>query len=96
MTENSQRLRAALDEVHRELEQVGDVDPEIRTMLQSALADMQVVLGDAAAEDDSGPGVEHESIIHRLTEAARHFEQTHPTLSGMLGSTIDALGRMGI
>jgi hypothetical protein len=31
-----------------------------------------------------------------LAEAARHFEESHPTLSGTLGSVIDTLGQMGI
>jgi hypothetical protein len=42
---------------------------------------------------DSG---QQESVIERLTEAAKHFDDEHPTLAGMIGSVIDTLGRMGI
>jgi hypothetical protein len=34
--------------------------------------------------------------VERLSEAARHFEDSHPNLSGTIGGVIDAIGRMGI
>ena len=45
---------------------------------------------------DQQQAAEEHSIIDRLREAAQHFEESHPVLSSMIGSTIDALARMGI
>jgi Domain of unknown function (DUF4404) len=42
------------------------------------------------------PSGDEESIIERLSAAERHFEQTHPTLAGIVGSIVNALSRMGI
>jgi hypothetical protein len=43
------------------------------------------------------PGTEQEeTIVDRLSAAQRHFEQTHPTIAGIVGSVINALSRMGI
>ncbi len=95
MSEQRDKLRAALGELRGELHHIADVDPEVRAMLEGTIADIHTVLdkpGEAGGVGENAP----ESIVERLSEAARHFEDTHPTFSGILGSTIDALSRMGI
>jgi hypothetical protein len=90
VSEELAKLRATLAELHEELANVEPGNPEIRALLDSAVADIQQTInrrGDAA--NDS-------SIVDRLRAAARHYEESHPTLSGILGSIVDALSRMGI
>jgi hypothetical protein len=93
LPEDHERLRRTLAELHAELQSVDRVDPEVRTLLESAIDDIHGKL-DAPSAEVAEP--QDDTIANRLTEAARHFEVTHPTLSGTLGSVIDALGRMGI
>ena len=100
MTEPAQRLRVTLAQLHGELERVGELDPDVRAMLEASLADIHQVLertgeskhaeaGEAAEKEDS-------SIRERLNEAVQHFEESHPSLATNLGSLIDTLQQMGI
>ena len=98
MTERDDDLRATIQHLHELLDGVDDVDPQARELLAGALGDIRDKLGvdssgGTAEQDDSE---QHESVVERLTEAAKHFDEEHPTLAGMIGSVIDTLGRMGI
>lgn len=88
MNQDRDRLERALAELDAELAELGSVDPPLRQRLERTLADLRTALKDTP---QSQPGV-----VQRLSESARNFEETHPNLSGMIGSVIDALGRMGI
>ncbi len=37
-----------------------------------------------------------EYLVHELTEALEHFEETHPQLTDILGRMSDLLSKMGI
>ena len=87
MSHDQDRLKRKLAELQQELAGLTNVDPEVRQRLEQTLEELQ----DVTAEVDTHPG-----LTQRLTESARHFEETHPNLAGMIGSVIDALGRMGI
>lgn len=92
MADNLTRLRTTLEQLHRELDKIESTDPEIQALLASAVSDIQEKI-----EGQEGRADEvDESIADRLTAVARHYEESHPTLSGIVGSIIDALSRMGI
>ncbi|MEX0866147.1 MAG: DUF4404 family protein [Pirellulales bacterium] len=88
------KLEEALATLHAELRQLDHVDPEVERELQTALADIEVALGNRSEEEASDE--ESPPVQDRLTDAMRHFEESHPTLSGVIGSVIDTLSRMGI
>ncbi|MCG8584253.1 MAG: DUF4404 family protein [Pirellulales bacterium] len=92
MNEERNALLGTLDDLHEELETAQDVSPEVEEKLREAMDDIRKVL-DAKEPDttETSPGV-----TGGLSDAARDFESSHPTISSMLGSVIDALGRMGI
>ena len=94
MSEPSNKLRAALDQLHSQLHGAGAIDPEIRKRLQGAMDEIRAVL-EAPGERPSAKA-DHEPLIHRLTEAAGQFEVSHPTLSGTVERLIEALRQMGI
>lgn len=101
MSDDVAKLRATMAELNEQLAALGSVNPEVRARLETALADIHRLLDQGAAERSGTvggePSGEHdESIVQRLAAAERHFERTHPTLAGVLGSVIDALARMGI
>jgi hypothetical protein len=92
MTEERKALLGTLDELHGELEAAEDVSPAVEAKLREAMGDIRRVLDANEPEATETPP----TVAGGLSEAARDFESSHPTLSTMLGSIIDALGRMGI
>jgi Domain of unknown function (DUF4404) len=101
MPDEPDDLRATLDRLHEQLRGAANISPETRGHLKGVLEDIHALLGDEppkAGESATGSSrdASHESIVRRLTSAEREFEVTHPTLAGIVGSVIDALGRMGI
>ena len=91
MPADREKLRAAVEELHNELASVEDVDADMQQLLKDAMADIDKALQDQSAKrDDDG------NLADRLSEAAQHFEDSHPTLTGIIGSVIDTLSRMGI
>ena len=64
-------------------------------MLQGAMEDIHLIL-DQDKQTAADGGRQHASVVERLSEAAQHYEDQHPTLSGILGSMIDTLSNMGI
>jgi hypothetical protein len=101
MAEESNNLRETLAQLHEQLRAAPDLGAETRRQLQQVVADIHALLEQAPPAGTSSPAgplraLEQESIVARLGSAEREFQATHPTLAGIVGSIIDALGRMGI
>lgn len=98
MTDQSDELKATIQHLDELLEGADDVDPQARASLAAALDEIRDKLGAEPESEtaESTESSEQETLIERLTEAARQFEDEHATLAGMIGSVIDTLGRMGI
>lgn len=88
-----ERLRARLDELHEQLGQVEEVEPEVRASLELLMADVRKVLERSGEKDVAA---EQESVLERLKDAAGQFEESHPVLFGTLGRVMDVLSQMGI
>lgn len=85
-------LRQRLEELHAELARTESVDASAREALQAVLGDIQALLARSEGEESQSPS----SLSERLSEATRHFEESHPTLATTMGRVIDALNNMGI
>ena len=107
MAEHSEQLQATLVELHDQLAHTREITPELRKLLAGLATDIERILSDEVLADaatghsplaggSSSRVVQRESLIARLGDAAREFEDTHPTLAGTIGSIIDALGQMGV
>ena len=88
MSSDPERLQAALDELHRQLAELGSLDVESRNRLTAALREIQTTLRTKAQPP--------KTLLPRLREAAIGFEESHPRLSTAIGALIDALARVGI
>lgn len=88
MSADPEQLQRVLDELHRQLAEVGSLDVESRNRLTAALREIQLTLRTSAPPE--------KSLLPRLREAAIGFEESHPAISSTIGSLIDALARMGI
>ena len=95
MSETSERLRQALNQLHAELESIDRVDPEVEGLLREAVDDIHAAMASSTEETPPDQPAD-ESIGQRLSEVARHFEESHPTFAGTLGKLVDLLGQMGI
>ncbi len=91
MTEYTDRLKSTVAELEDELRSLEHVDNETRAVLEQAVLDILAALH-AAAPGERAP----QSLLDRLHDAAEEFEESHPTVTGILGRLIDGLGRMGI
>ena len=87
-----EQLRERIQELLGELEQIETTDQEARDRLASVLHDIREAVADSG-EDASGA---HESLLERLNEATRHFKESHPTLTAMVGRVADSLSNLGI
>ena len=83
---SDQELRRTLQDLRRELSEVGDVDGEMEAMLAEIRADIEVVMERAQPHP----------LRDRLTEAIERFEQSHPELANAMGAVADQLARMGV
>jgi predicted RNase H-like nuclease (RuvC/YqgF family) len=94
MAEHISKLKETIRELEAELESLDSIDQETRAVLESALAEISETLRrrDSGAETHEEP----QSLATKLQEAAEGFESSHPTLFGIVGRTVNALGQMGI
>jgi hypothetical protein len=91
VTEPHDKLKAALDELQAQLEEMRAVDPEVASQLGSTIDQARAVLAGRPTAAD-----EHASMVEKLRGAVLEYEASHPTLAGNLGAVINALGQMGI
>lgn len=94
MNQRLEKLRATVQDLERELNEIDSLDGATREVLAQAARDIQVALGDQ--EQASERLAAEPSMTERLRDAARDFETSHPELSGVLERVIDALGQLGI
>ncbi len=93
MSDRARRLHETLVELHAQLEESGELDPQLREELRASAGQIQAALDEAP----EGEGGNLESgLIERLRTAVRRFEGSHPKLTAATGRVIDALSEMGI
>jgi hypothetical protein len=108
MADSIEKLKAIVRELETELHELPAVDEQAAALLQEAIREIQTVLQSrqfdarSAVEREPEPLDEDlqpdasETVIDRLKHAAHQFENSHPTLTGILSRLIDGLGQMGI
>jgi predicted ribosome quality control (RQC) complex YloA/Tae2 family protein len=108
MADSIEKLKEIVRELEDELHELSAVDEQAAELLQEAVREIQTVLQSrqldarSAVEREPEPLDEDlqpdasESVIDRLNRAAHQFENSHPTLTGILSRLIDGLGQMGI
>lgn len=91
MTEYIDKLKSTVAELEHELRSIDRVDGETRAVLEQAVLDILATLH-TAAPGERAP----QSLLDRLQSAAQEFEESHPTVTGILSRLVDGLGQMGI
>jgi len=86
------QLRERIQELLGELEQVKAVDPGARDRLAAVVEEIR----SAVENGDEDGSKADDSLLERLNEATRHFEESHPTLTAMVGRVADSLSNLGI
>jgi len=82
------RMQALLDELDRE----DSLDADARDRLMAVLDEIR----DTVEAGSLRNGEEDESLVDRLNEATRHFEESHPTLTALVGRIAESLSNLGI
>lgn len=93
MSPETEKLRATLSELEGELREIQSLDADARALLEQAAREIGTALQQVPASGADGAA---ESLGDRITTAARRFETTHPTLSGILERIADGLAQLGI
>ena len=83
------RLRETLEALERELERTRELDAASREQLERVVEEAREVL-ERTGGDEGG------SLLHRLREATRDFEEEHPALAETIGRVAAALSNLGI
>jgi ElaB/YqjD/DUF883 family membrane-anchored ribosome-binding protein len=83
-----QRIQELLDE----LEQIDTEEAAARERLTQVLRDIR----DAIEATDGAVPDRSDSLIERLNDATRQFEESHPTLTAMVGRVAESLSNLGI
>ncbi len=89
---HKQDLHERLRELHGELRRVELVDAGEREALTALMADIQALLEKGGGHDVTG----YTRLRQRLKESTEQFEASHPTLTLLMGETVDLLAKMGI
>ncbi len=88
---DTNKLKAAMAQLQRELESGGKLDPELQQLLKSLDRDIQAALAANEPEDDLVS-----SLNERTQAIDARFSAEHPYLSTTLRDVMDTLGKMGI
>ncbi len=94
MADQTEALRETLRQLHEQLVEADTVDPKVQTLLRNTLEEIHAML-ERSRDEDAGAS-DHQSLTDRLSETAKHFEESHPTLAEAVGRVADALSRLGI
>ncbi|MBX3436926.1 MAG: DUF4404 family protein [Planctomycetaceae bacterium] len=89
-----QQLHSTLAQLHEELAKGPELDAESRSRLSQLLADIQQVLQNEPAAEESPD--EDASLTDRLQDAIIDFEATYPRFSQLMGRIADGLSQLGI
>ena len=91
MADERNKLRATLDQLHAQLDEMRKLNPEVAAQLDATIGEAKDVLDGRRVETAAG-----RSIVKRLVDAVQRYEASHPSLAANLGGVADALARMGI
>jgi hypothetical protein len=94
MPTDRNKIEATLRQLQAELDELDDIDPEVKSRLAAMHAEIQASLENPA--DRSSPVAGPTSLTRRLADAALHLEESHPALSTTIGSLAGILGQMGL
>jgi hypothetical protein len=86
---NREQLHARVDELHRELRSIDEIDAAERERLEALMADIRALL----AHDYETRGRElRERVRSRIAE----IEAAHPRATTLLGDAMDVLAGIGL
>jgi len=86
-----EKLRATLEQLQAQLEEVRKLDPTIAAHLDATIAEAR-----AALAGKPTPPAAQGSIVDRLSDSVLKLEVSHPSVAASLGNLIDALAQLGI
>ena len=89
---DTQNLREQLEQLHRELQQIRLVEDTDRQTLQQLMADIKELL----QQRDGYPTEKYSGLAEQLKESVAQLEASHPTVTMLMGQTIEMLAKMGI
>ncbi len=84
------RLRRALEQLHRELQEAQQADPGTHDMLHPLQRDIETALHGAGEQ----PPHPYHGLRERLAEAVGRLEESHPSIALAMGAVLDHLANV--
>jgi Domain of unknown function (DUF4404) len=88
---NSDNLKDALKRLHANLESSGNVDSELKKLLQVLDSDIHLLIGKEAQDSAAARG-----LVERVQFISTKFATRHPHIEPLLREVVDILTGMGI
>lgn len=88
------KLKESLEQLHLELRNAKEVDPESAEVLRKLIGDIQNILERSGSSGEVTD--EHKNILDGLRESAQKFELTHPELAGAIRIVINSFSNIGV
>ena len=82
---SSERIRALLAELNKELQKPEEIDPETRALLRELNEEVERVAGDYS-----------ESALDRAQKLESRFAASHPVAERLARELADIIGKMGV
>ena len=83
------QLHERIQELLDELDQIDTDDSAARDRITHVLQDIREAIDEADSD-------RNDSLIERLNDATRQFEESHPTLTRLVGRVAESLSNLGI
>ena len=88
---SNEKIKQTLSELHRDLEQAGNVDPDLRQLLGAVDRDIHALL-----ERESSENGEAADLADRAEEMAADFAAQYPKAEKYLREIAEMLSKLGI
>lgn len=88
----TQKLDETIRELRIELDKTPSLNAHVRDRVKKVLNEIESLAGGRGEI----PPHQHAQVLERLKESARHFEQSHLSLTLAVGRVINALSGIGI
>ena len=85
-------LLTTLEQLHRELSQTNEVNPEAERLLRVVTDDIQRLLDD----EQESPPEDSKSLSAKLESLTLSWEESHPQIAQLIGQVASALANFGI
>jgi hypothetical protein len=89
---DKEQLHNALEQLHKELQQIDSVDEDEKQILHNLMSDIKNLI----RAEQSNQVTSYDQLGEGLRQGIRQLEASHPRATLLMGQIADALAKLGI